>query len=638
MNYSAGSQCAWRFWFAPASVRDVLALFYDTADVPGIELLEKHLDSVPSYTRHRSATWEDLRSRFAECAPECLLVIPIRHAQTLDLSRLPSVPIVVIGTSAADGQQHVLTVSDVGGLVDELRSRNRALPTARVSWKRVTHLQRAQRKIFWMLALQRACLADGWVMIDALCGRVPALAGSKEGDTFDISLGAVNHHTSAIRSAGIAKPERRDTRIRLASAPRRDYTDERYDLEPLVKAAINWADWKPAHSPLPPVVYQSDLVNDYLIVGDDGPELSTDADFAVTLTEADPRLVPTTDGVHSYALQLDIGGRLAIHDNGGKHFLKDYFIKSGSNKRVAAKKSSEIHSWMLRSITNPSKDGLECRPALADRPLLPFRWASGGTLPLVRHMGRWWALLFFRDITPVGWNIANGASEGRSEHLNPLQLVQRETLEEIVVVGPGQQTHFLHLGNDPVLQQSRAKLASRLLTAHHKLRRKDGLVLHPPGPDNLIAVGPIMGPGSVELSDGDWHGRIDHVFVTIDPLDCGIEIVQLVHFTLPDEGWTVLDGEVKGGPEPALLKRPVGLLSLDHLRGVWEEQQSLGAEAEDGSKTLPSLPAEALMLLAPPDSPKMELESQQNRLCPVTWKVLEQAFASGRIDHLRQPT
>jgi len=53
--------------------------------------------------------------------------------------------------------------------------------------------------------------------------------------------------------------------------------------------------------------------------------------------------------------------------------------------------------------------------------------------------------LFYRDIFPVGWNIANGGSDNNEELLNPLLTIERSfvkkwsswTLEEETLRFPG---------------------------------------------------------------------------------------------------------------------------------------------------------------------------------------------------------
>lgn len=56
----------------------------------------------------------------------------------------------------------------------------------------------------------------------------------------------------------------------------------------------------------------------------------------------------------------------------------------------------------------------------------PFRYASGGTLPILRMEGQGYYCFFYRDIFPIGWNIANGGCCTREELLNPQMTIERE--------------------------------------------------------------------------------------------------------------------------------------------------------------------------------------------------------------------
>jgi len=62
----------------------------------------------------------------------------------------------------------------------------------------------------------------------------------------------------------------------------------------------------------------------------------------------------------------------------------------------------------------------------APGPAFPFRFASGGVLPIVRIGEKDFYCLFYRDIAPVGWNIANGGCASRAELRNPLAAAARE--------------------------------------------------------------------------------------------------------------------------------------------------------------------------------------------------------------------
>jgi len=63
-----------------------------------------------------------------------------------------------------------------------------------------------------------------------------------------------------------------------------------------------------------------------------------------------------------------------------------------------------------------------------------FRYASGGTLPILRFEDEDYYCLFYRDIFPIGWNIANGGCDTLEELLNPVEAIKRELCEELVIV------------------------------------------------------------------------------------------------------------------------------------------------------------------------------------------------------------
>jgi hypothetical protein len=69
-------------------------------------------------------------------------------------------------------------------------------------------------------------------------------------------------------------------------------------------------------------------------------------------------------------------------------------------------------------------------------PAFPFRFGNGGTLPVIRIGEEDYYCLFYRDIEPIGWNIANGGAESTGELIDPLATIERELREELIVVDP----------------------------------------------------------------------------------------------------------------------------------------------------------------------------------------------------------
>jgi len=73
----------------------------------------------------------------------------------------------------------------------------------------------------------------------------------------------------------------------------------------------------------------------------------------------------------------------------------------------------------------------------------PFRFISGGTLPVVSLDGKDYYCLFYREVPPVGWNIANGMSESRHELLDPFDTVERELREELIIFDPAKKQRYV---------------------------------------------------------------------------------------------------------------------------------------------------------------------------------------------------
>ncbi|MEJ2719617.1 MAG: hypothetical protein P8181_00570 [bacterium] len=67
-------------------------------------------------------------------------------------------------------------------------------------------------------------------------------------------------------------------------------------------------------------------------------------------------------------------------------------------------------------------------------PSFPFRYASGGVLPVVRIGDTDYYVLIYRECFPIGWNLANGGTDGRHELLNPYITVERELREELLIL------------------------------------------------------------------------------------------------------------------------------------------------------------------------------------------------------------
>jgi hypothetical protein len=205
----------------------------------------------------------------------------------------------------------------------------------------------------------------------------------------------------------------------------------------------------------------------------------------------------------------------------------------------------------------------------------PYRYASGGTLPIVRQGGKDYFCLFYRDIKPIGWNIANGACDNRDELLNPLDAVERELGEELVILDPDKKERYVFEWNEgrridrPEFAVTR-RIWSEKFRDHRASKFQDFKEVG-------IALKWLEGPDSLSITDMSRPGRegknfIEGFFLNINAADFGIEIDRIAKINL-GKGVVLCDGEVSQGQ---LLDRPIGLFpvsdfSLEKLEDKFSE-------------------------------------------------------------------
>lgn len=402
-------------------------------------------------------------------------------------------------------------------------------------------------------------------------------------------------------------------------------------------------DWAAAWGlPLPPVVERRHLA---------AREVLGAAEMAILLLLRSPRLEVLGDRAR---LEVDLRGQhYGIYNNVGKEFL-------------AANYLSDTTEVPLRHLGNSIHDALLSRhprevPLTIEGEEIPYRWASGGILPIVRWQERWWCALFWRDIPPIGWNIANGASESEDEYLDLDRLIWREAREELVILArdPTRAGRTRVITRYLVTHEDVPPIGSRLVN-HHRLRAEQDHwnLAYPDEREHRYAVKArtVPGPHSILIHDRQTR-QIHDVLLSINPLEFGIEITRVVCFDLrPDD--ILVDGEVLEAPgtRPALIRRPVGLINLATLHHAWSARGSLGVVA-DGPDFLEGRKVRELSAtdfhvfdadirtrqsLNTPTVKRWDLKfgrqfeqlvrggdvsDMLQTLCPVTWRVLELAFS-----------
>lgn len=231
-------------------------------------------------------------------------------------------------------------------------------------------------------------------------------------------------------------------------------------------------------------------------------------------------------------------------------------------------------------------------------PCPPLRWGGAGVLARVRWRGDDWVPLLFRDIPPVGWNLPLGAS-GRSDDMSdPASWGRRELLEELIVLA-GSPSHQKPIALRPLLlpgrtpQRALGDAIQACLPALTLRARHDQLPVVPCGASPLAqhawlgqAVPCDSLPASSDLlvrSDDEarWSRNL---LVAPVPLELGIDVVELLGFTLDDED-SILDGEVleRSDGSLELVRMPVAMMRVSAILRLFGPQ----APALEPTRELP---------------------------------------------------
>jgi len=190
-------------------------------------------------------------------------------------------------------------------------------------------------------------------------------------------------------------------------------------------------------------------------------------------------------------------------------------------------------------------------------PNFVFRWASAGTLPVLNIGRKEYYCLFFRDVFPIGWNIANGATDTAEELLNPLRALERELGEELVLFDPERKVRY-------VLRPDKDTILDRPEFAVFRKHWRDQF----PDLDITrfrIAKLPLRwekAPDRVNVRMGKRSETLENCFVNINAEDFGIEVDKIARITV-NERLVLCDGEVTAHRS---LNRPVGLFEVSRLQ------------------------------------------------------------------------
>lgn len=192
----------------------------------------------------------------------------------------------------------------------------------------------------------------------------------------------------------------------------------------------------------------------------------------------------------------------------------------------------------------------------------PFRYANGGTLPIIQIGSQQYYCLIYREIKPIGWNIANGGSDTREEMLDPFLVVERELREELIMVNPSRNAMYRFEGDfhRPEFDQALALMRDRFTSFDVSTLDSVEVPLEwIDGPDQL----------AVTITDADGSRKqveLPSCFLNINAVDMGIEIdrVAIIHV---DESTILIDGEIADNQRfgDELINSVIGLFSVDRV-------------------------------------------------------------------------
>ncbi len=269
-----------------------------------------------------------------------------------------------------------------------------------------------------------------------------------------------------------------------------------------------------------------------------------------------------------------------------------------------------------------------------------FRYASGGVLPVLRIGRREYYCLFYRDVFPVGWNIANGGCDSQDELQNPLFALERELREELIVFDVPRAVRYVFKW-DAGKPFDRPEFAVARRFWHERFRSTDFHGLE----ERTVPLKWLYGPDSLTVEiGGEPPQMIDDCFLNVTAEDFGIEVDRVAKLDLgPDV--TLCDGEVCAG---RLINRPVGLFEVDRMeeeleRGCTEfhpDRLFVGGRDRSGEEVLRIVDEEcrpqwhAAAARTEFDDESYDGEPAKLRLCPVTRNVIKRHLA---IEGRRRP-
>ncbi len=185
----------------------------------------------------------------------------------------------------------------------------------------------------------------------------------------------------------------------------------------------------------------------------------------------------------------------------------------------------------------------------------PLRYGNGGVLPVIRwrrERGRVdeYFCLFYRDIFPIGWNIANGASDNVQEMLDPERILLREFGEELLI--RDDRSHIVYTfdpGRDKDPGDSPSKARKAWENEHPTIASYKTLT---------VPMTWITGTDRVRVRIVDGSTVSQGYFLNVVPEDNAIEVDRVALVNVKGHV-SFFDGEQSRG---VVLNRAVGLFNV----------------------------------------------------------------------------
>ncbi|MBC7771974.1 MAG: toll/interleukin-1 receptor domain-containing protein [Pyrinomonadaceae bacterium] len=193
---------------------------------------------------------------------------------------------------------------------------------------------------------------------------------------------------------------------------------------------------------------------------------------------------------------------------------------------------------------------------------VPFRYANGGALPVVYLDGKEYYCLFYRQIFPIGWNIANGGSDNRHELLSPRDVIDRELREELVIFNPEKGYRYVFQGDiDKPSDWPEFAHARRAIERMYPGINFSAMNVEP------LPHKWIDGRDTLLIRAGKTQHQIDGCYITISAEDFGIELDRIIRFRL-HRGDVIVDAEtLELGPleSTSVVNAPIGLFEVQRF-------------------------------------------------------------------------